>query len=134
VTAGGKNISPKILEEKLKEEPIISQAVLIGDRKPFISALITVDSGAYEIWAKKNGLDRLSFSDAIESPALIAKIQRAVDQANQLVSRPESIRKFVILPEDFTEANGLLTPSLKLKRAEINAYYQDLINHRIYNN
>jgi long-chain acyl-CoA synthetase len=133
VTAGGKNISPKILEEKLKEESIISQAVLIGDRKPFISALITLDPGAYEIWAKKHGLGRLSFTDAIENPALIAKIQRVVDQANQLVSRPESIRKFIILPEDFTEANGLLTASLKLKRAEINSYYQDLINYRIYN-
>jgi long-chain acyl-CoA synthetase len=134
VTAGGKNISPKILEEKLKEEPIISQAVLIGDRKPFISALITLDAGAFEIWARQNGLNRISFSDAVDNPALIAHIQRAVDSANQLVSRAESIRKFIVLSEDFTEANGLLTPSLKLKRAEINLHYQDLINHRIYNN
>lgn len=133
VTAGGKNVSPSFLENALRDNSLISNAVLVGDRKPFISALITLDPDSFKLWAKKNGLTKLTLHDAVENPAVISAVQRMVDQANLLVSRAESIRKFIIVPQDFSVENGLLTPSLKLKRQAVYDYYADLINYRIYN-
>ncbi|HET7660726.1 MAG TPA: AMP-dependent synthetase/ligase [Oryzihumus sp.] len=116
VTAGGKNVAPAVLEDRLRAHPLISQCIVVGDQKPFIAALITLDAEMLPQWAKNNGLDGLSMEDAPANEAIRAEIQRAVDSANKAVSKAESIRKFTVLPGDFTEENGYLTPSLKLKR------------------
>jgi long-chain acyl-CoA synthetase len=89
---------------------------VVGDQKPFIGALVTLDAEMLPSWAKNNGLEGLSMDEARTNPAVLAEVQRAVDDANKAVSKPESIRKFTVLAGDFTEDNGYLTPSLKLKR------------------
>jgi len=116
VTAGGKNVAPAVLEDRLRAHPLISQCIVVGDQKPFIAALITLDAEMLPQWAKNNGLEDLSMEDAPANETIRAEIQRAVDSANKAVSKAESIRKFTVLPGDFTEENGYLTPSLKLKR------------------
>ncbi|GAA1234474.1 AMP-dependent synthetase/ligase [Oryzihumus leptocrescens] len=116
VTAGGKNVAPAVLEDRLRAHPLISQCIVVGDQKPFIAALITLDAEMLPQWAKNNGLEGLSMEDAPANETIRAEIQRAVDSANKAVSKAESIRKFTVLPGDFTEENGYLTPSLKLKR------------------
>ncbi|NMM23469.1 MAG: long-chain fatty acid--CoA ligase, partial [Phycicoccus sp.] len=93
-----------------------SQCIVVGDQKPFIGALLTLDAEMLPRWAANNGLRGLSLEDARTNEVVRAEIQRAVDKANEAVSRAESIRKFTVLPGDFTEDNGYLTPSLKLKR------------------
>jgi long-chain acyl-CoA synthetase len=132
VTAGGKNVSPIVLEGALKENTLISQAVLIGDRKPYVSALITLDPETFELWKKHNGLTELKLDQANQNLAIRSEIQRMIDKANGLVSRPESIRKFYILAEDFTEENGLLTSSMKLKRQAVSQKFHDLIETELY--
>jgi long-chain acyl-CoA synthetase len=114
VTAGGKNVAPAVLEDRLRAHPLISQCLVVGDGRPFIAALITLDPEAVEFWRQQH--HRPEGADLAGDPELIADIQRAVDDANQAVSRAESIRSFRILASDFTEANGYLTPSLKVKR------------------
>jgi long-chain acyl-CoA synthetase len=116
VTAGGKNVAPAVLEDRLRAHPLISQCIVVGDQKPFIAALVTLDAEMLPQWAKNNGLEGLSMEDAPANETIRAEIQRAVDSANKAVSKAESIRKFTVLPGDFTEENGYLTPSLKLKR------------------
>jgi long-chain acyl-CoA synthetase len=116
VTAGGKNVAPAVLEDRLRAHPLVSQCVVVGDQKPFIGALVTLDAEMLPSWAKNNGLEGLSMDEARTDPAVLAEVQRAVDDANKAVSKPESIRKFTVLAGDFTEDNGYLTPSLKLKR------------------
>jgi long-chain acyl-CoA synthetase len=117
VTAGGKNVSPAQLEDPIRANPIISQVIAVGEQKPFISALITLDEEMLPVWLNNNGEDAsMSVADAITNPKVVAEVQRAVDAANAMVSRPESIRKFVILPRDLTEAGGHLTPKLSIKR------------------
>jgi long-chain acyl-CoA synthetase len=117
VTAGGKNVSPAALEDPLRANPIIGQVVVVGDQKPFISALVTLDSEMLPTWLKNNGHDgSMSLDQAAKDPAVLAEVQRAVDLANSHVSRAESIRKTVILPLEFTEASGHLTPKLSIKR------------------
>ena len=117
VTAGGKNVAPAVLEDPLRANPLIGQVVVIGDNKPFIAAMISLDSEMLPIWlANHGGENTMSVSDAAKSPLVIAAIQAAIDDANKLVSRAESIRKFVIIPDELTESSGHLTPSLKLKR------------------
>ena len=116
VTAGGKNVAPAVLEDRLRAHPLVSQCVVVGDQKPFIGALVTLDAEMLPSWAKNNGLEGLSMDEARTNPAVLAEVQRAVDDANKAVSKPESIRKFTVLAGDFTEDNGYLTPSLKLKR------------------
>jgi long-chain acyl-CoA synthetase len=116
VTASGKNVAPGVLEDRLRAHPLVSQCIVVGDQKPFIGALITLDADMFSSWARNNGLPGLSIDEARGNEAVLAEIQRAVDDANKAVSHAESIRKFAVLPGDFTEDNGYLTPSLKLKR------------------
>lgn len=113
VTAGGKNVAPAVLEDRVRAHPLISQCLVVGDGKPFIAALITIDPEAYD--------------GKLESPELRVEVQKAVDDANSLVSKAESIRKFQIMPEDWTEENGYLTPSFKVKRNVIMRDYHDVI-------
>jgi long-chain acyl-CoA synthetase len=116
VTASGKNVAPAVLEDRLRAHPLVSQCIVVGDQKPFIGALITLDAEMLPAWARNNGLQGLSMDEARTNEVIHAEIQRAVDDANQAVSKAESIRRFTLLPGDFTEDNGYLTPSLKLKR------------------
>ena len=117
VTAGGKNVAPAVLEDRLRSHPLISQALVVGDQQPFIAALITIDPEAFPGWKQRNGKDAAaSVGDLVEDPDLTAEIDLAVKEANQVVSHAESIRKFRILPVDFTEDTGELTPTLKVKR------------------
>jgi long-chain acyl-CoA synthetase len=117
VTAGGKNVAPAILEDRLRAHPLISQAMCVGDAKPFIAALITIDPEAFPGWKERNGKSAdASVADLADDPDLQAEIDLAVKDANQAVSKAEAIRKFVILPVDFTEDTGELTPTLKVKR------------------
>jgi long-chain acyl-CoA synthetase len=117
VTAGGKNVAPSYLEDPIRADPLIGQVVVVGDKKPYISALVTLDSEMLPMWLANNKLDpNLSIADAAKLPAVIAQVQAAVDRANAKVSRAESIRKFTILPVEFTEASGHLTPKMSIKR------------------
>jgi long-chain acyl-CoA synthetase len=117
VTAGGKNVAPAVLEDPLRANPLIGQVVVIGDNKPFIGAIVSLDSEMLPIWlANHDGDKTMSVADAAKSPIVLSAIQSAIDEANKLVSRAESIRKFVIIDSELTESSGHLTPSLKLKR------------------
>jgi long-chain acyl-CoA synthetase len=117
VTAGGKNVAPAVLEDQLRSHPLISQAMVVGDAKPFIGALITIDCEAIEGWKQRNGKPAgASVGDLANDPDLLAEVDAAVKQANLSVSHAESIRKFRILPVDFTEDTGELTPTMKVKR------------------
>jgi len=134
VTAGGKNVSPAALEDPIRANPLIGQVVVVGDKKPFIAALVTLDPDMLPTWLKNNGLDAaLTVEQASSDAAVVAEVQRAIDAANALVSRAESIRKFQILKVDLTEASGHLTPKLSIKRnvitedfaSEIEGIYSD---------
>ena len=116
ITAGGKNVAPALLEDRLRAHPLVSQCVVVGDQKPFIGALLTLDAEMFPSWARNNGLQGLCMDEARTNEVVHAEVQKAVDVANKAVSKAESIRKFTILAGDFTEDNGYLTPSLKLKR------------------
>ncbi|EIC08730.1 MAG: long-chain fatty acid--CoA ligase [Microbacterium sp. 69-7] len=117
VTAGGKNVAPAALEDPIRANPIVGQVVVVGDQKPFISALITLDPEMLPAWLANNGLAAdMSLSDAAKNPQVRAEVQRAVDIANKNVSRAESIRKFTILDTEWTEASGHLTPKMSIKR------------------
>lgn len=117
VTAGGKNVAPESLEDAIRANPLIGQVVVVGDRKPFIAALITLDPEMLPVWLNNNGEDAgMSIPEASENAKVRAEIQKSIDRANSKVSRAESIRKFVILPSQFTEASGHLTPKLSIKR------------------
>ena len=117
VTAGGKNVSPAALEDPIRANPLVGQVVVVGDKKPFISALITLDPEMLPVWLNNNGEDAgMSLDEAAANPAVNAEVQRAIDAANETVSRAESIRKFTILTTEFTEASGHLTPKMSIKR------------------
>ncbi|OBK45971.1 AMP-dependent synthetase/ligase [Mycobacterium kubicae] len=117
VTAGGKNVAPAVLEDQLRSHPLISQAMVVGDNKPFIGALITIDPEAFDGWKERNSKSAgASVGDLTSDPDLVAEVDAAVKQANLQVSNAESIRKFRILPVDFTEDTGELTPTMKVKR------------------
>nr|WP_228498208.1 AMP-dependent synthetase/ligase [Plantibacter sp. VKM Ac-2876] len=117
VTAGGKNVAPAALEDPIRATPVVGQVVVVGDQKPFISALITLDTEMLPSWLANNGQDAsMSAAEAARNPAVLAAVQRAIDEANTKVSRAESIRKFVILDDELTEASGHLTPKLSIKR------------------
>lgn len=133
VTAGGKNVAPAVLEDQLRAHPLISQAMAVGDAKPFIAALIAVDPEAFDVWKQHHGKEsRASVEDLVDDPDLVAEINLAIKNANQAVSKAEAIRKFCILPVDFTVLTGELTPTLKVKRkvvaekfaAEIEALFE----------
>ena len=116
VTAGGKNVAPAVLEDRLRSHPLVSQCIVVGDNQPFIAALVTIDPDALKVWVVNNKKDGASINDLINDPDLIAVVQTAVDEANKAVSKAESIRKFTILPVDFTIAGGHLTAKLSVKR------------------
>ena len=129
VTAGGKNVAPAALEDPIRSNPLISQVVVVGDQKPFISALITLDPEMLPVWLHNNGESAdMTLEQACTNPKVVAEVQKAVDAANTRVSRAESIRKFVILPEDFTEDSGHLTPKMSIKRGPIMNDYADVID------
>ena len=120
VTASGKNVSPAALEDRIRAHRLISQCMVVGDRQPFIAALITLDAEALPAWIAEHGKPAgHSAADLVDDEDLCTEIQHAVDEANEAVSKAEMIRKFRILPGDFTEDGGQLTPSLKVKRAVV---------------
>ena len=123
VTSGGKNVAPEVLEDRLRAHPLVSQCMVVGDNKPFIAALITLDPDAIKSWATSNKKASTAVADLATDPALIDVIQAAVDEANKAVSRAESIRKFKILPQDFTIADGQLTAKLSVKRHVVNQQF-----------
>ncbi|NNM45247.1 AMP-binding protein [Knoellia koreensis] len=127
VTAGGKNVAPAVLEDRLRAHPLVSQTMVVGDQKPFIAALVTLDEEMYPGWAKNNGIEDVPFEQAKDNEVVQAELQKAVDEANKAVSKAESIRKFVVLDGDFTEENGYLTPSLKLKRNIVMRDFHDQV-------
>jgi len=128
VTAGGKNVAPAMLEDPIRSNPIVGQVVVLGDQKPFISALVTLDSEMLPTWLANNGLPAdMSLSEASRHPAVRDEVQRAVDRANKTVSRAESIRKFIILPVEWTEASGHLTPKMSIKRNVILDDFADAV-------
>ncbi len=127
VTAAGKNVAPAPLEDRLRAHPLISQAVVVGDQRPFIAALITIDEGEFTAWAQERGLADETVSNATENPELRAAIGDAIDAANTSVSRAESIREFVILPLDLTIEADELTPTLKVRRAVVHVRYHAAI-------
>ncbi|MEO7070445.1 MAG: AMP-dependent synthetase/ligase [Nostocoides sp.] len=132
VTAGGKNVAPALLEDRLRAHPLVSQCLVVGDQKPFIGALITIDAEMLPGWASNNGLTGLTPERARTNETVLAELQKAVDDANHAVSKAESIRKFAVLDTDFSEENGYLTPSLKLKRNVIMRDFTDEVE-ALYN-
>jgi long-chain acyl-CoA synthetase len=116
VTAGGKNVAPAVLEDRLRAHPLVSQCLVVGDNQPFIAALVTIDQDSLKGWVTNNKKEGASMADLANDPDLIAVIQTAVDDANKAVSKAESIRKFTILTTDFTIAGGHLTQKLSIKR------------------
>ncbi|HEY9414509.1 MAG TPA: AMP-binding protein, partial [Pseudonocardia sp.] len=127
VTAGGKNVAPAPLEDRLRAHPLISQSMVVGDARPFIAALITLDPEALPKWREEHGKavpdDPESATDLVGDADLLAEIDAAVADANTAVSHAEGIKKFRVLPHDFTEAGGELTPTLKLKRTVVTSSY-----------
>ncbi|MEI6294640.1 MAG: AMP-dependent synthetase/ligase [Actinomycetes bacterium] len=123
VTSGGKNVAPEVLEDRLRAHPLISQCMVVGDNQPFIAALITLDPDSMKSWAKSNKKAGAAIADLTQDSSLRDVIQTAVDEANKAVSRAESIRKFTILPQDFTIADGQLTAKLSVKRHVVNQQF-----------
>ncbi|MDQ0101895.1 long-chain acyl-CoA synthetase [Paenarthrobacter nicotinovorans] len=119
VTAGGKNVAPGPLEEKLREHPLVGQAVVVGDGRPFVAALISLDPEGLADWCSENKTGALSLEEAVRDDRVKAAVQSAVDEANKLVSAAESIRKFAFITAELSVESGHLTPSLKLKRAAV---------------
>ena len=133
ITAGGKNVSPGLLEAAVMTSPVVNQCLVIGDRKPFVAALVTLDLADANAWLKSQGAQEESdLASLARNPIVHTEVERAVNQANEGVSRAESIRKFEILPDEFTQDNGMLTASLKTRRAQIVAHYRELIDTVIY--
>lgn len=123
VTSGGKSVSPQQLEERVRDHPLIAQCLVVGNDRPYIAALVTLDNEAVDHWLGMRGKQSMSPADLVRDPDLETEVRRAVVAANTLVSQAESIRTFRILAHQFTEEHGLLTPSLKLKRKAIEQAY-----------
>ncbi|MET9901874.1 AMP-dependent synthetase/ligase [Streptomyces sp. NPDC006446] len=124
ITTGGKNVSPAVLEDRLRSRAPVGQCLVVGDNRPFVAALITLDAEAVAHWLAVRGLPAdTPLADVVRDPRMRADVQKAVDHANQAVSRAESIREFALVEGEFTEDNGLLTPSLKVKRHAVTALY-----------
>ena len=133
ITAGGKNVSPIPMEEEIAKCPIVEHAVVVGDQRPFIGAVITLDPDGLAAWAPTRRLPAdLSLEEAADNDEVRAEIQTYVDRANSQVSRAESVRKFVVLPSQFTQDNRCLTPSLKVVRPAVNRVFADVIATQIY--
>lgn len=133
ITAGGKNVSPGLLEASVMTSPVVNQCLVIGDKKPFVAALVTLDLADANKWLESQGAKPEPDLASLAKNAIVhAEVERTVNAANEGVSRAESIRKFEILPDEFAEANGMLTPSLKTRRAQIVEHYRELIDNVIY--
>jgi len=129
ITAGGKNVAPALLEDPLRAHPLIGQALVIGDAKPFVGALISLDPEMVPVWGANNGLEaELTLAEAVEHPLILAELQRVIDAVNATVSQAERIRKFAVLEKELTEASGHLTPSMKIKRARVMADFADSVD------
>ena len=136
VTAAGKNVAPAVLEDRLRAHPLVSQVVVVGDQKPFIGALVTLDPEALPGWLKVHNLPEMSVTEAAAHAAVREALDVAVERANKAVSRAESVRKYTVLTTDFTVDNDYLTPSLKVKRnlvlkdfaTEIESLYEGVAN------
>jgi len=124
VTAGGKNVAPAVLEDRLRAHHLVSQCIVVGDGQPYIAALVTIDPESFPAWAEAHGKVG-EIADLVDDPDLRAEVEAAVEDANKAVSKAESIRKFAILPVDWTEESGQLTPSLKLKRNVVMREFKD---------
>ena len=131
VTAGGKNVAPAVLEDRIMADPLIGHAVVVGEGRPFVAALITLDPEALAAWGRRHGHDSMGWGELTATPELRARVQKSVDNANAAVSRAESIRSWRLLDTEFTEESGHVTPSLKLRRTVITAEYAGEID-RIY--
>jgi long-chain acyl-CoA synthetase len=129
VTAGGKNVAPAPLEDRVRAHHLVSQCLVVGDGRPFIGALVTLDAEAVARWAEQHGKPR---DVLVDDEELRAEIQSAVDDANESVSQAESVRRFVILDRDWSEESGELTPSLKVRRNVVLRSAQDAVE-RLYN-
>lgn len=129
VTAGGKNVAPTQLEDPLRAHPLIGQAVVIGDAKPFVGALISLDPEMVPVWVANNGIEEpLTLTEAANHPVILAELQKTVDRINENFSQAERIRKFAVLDRELTEASGHLTPSLKIKRARVMADFAEKVD------
>lgn len=134
ITAGGKNVSPIPLEEEIAKCPIVEHCVVVGDQRPFIGALVTLDPESLALWLPAHGLSTETPVDRLATNAAVReKIQQYVDKANATVSRAESVRKFAVLDTQFTQENKCLTPSLKVVRPAVNRVFADVIDNEIYN-
>jgi len=128
VTAGGKNVAPAVLEDRVRAHWLISQCLVVGDQKPFIAALVTIDPESFPRWLEQVGAPaETAVADLVDDERLRKEVQTAIEDANKAVSKAESIRKFTILPDDWTEAGGQITPSLKLKRNVVHTENADEI-------
>jgi long-chain acyl-CoA synthetase len=128
VTAGGKNVAPAVLEDRIRANPLVSQCMVVGDGRPYIACLITLDEEAVSAWLARHSRPAgTTMAELARDPEMLAEIQAAVDEANKAVSRAESIRRFRILPVDFTEQTGHLTPSLKVRRNVVMKDFADEI-------
>jgi long-chain acyl-CoA synthetase len=128
VTAGGKNVAPAVLEDRLRANPLVSQCMVVGDQQPFIAALVTVDEESFPTWKSVHGKSaEATVADLVDDPDLVADVQAAVDEANKAVSKAEAIKAFRILATDWTVESGHLTPSLKVKRNVVLDNYADVV-------
>ncbi|MDP9497045.1 MAG: AMP-dependent synthetase/ligase [Actinomycetota bacterium] len=126
VTAAGKNVAPAVLEDRLRAHPLVDQCMVVGDRRPFVACLVTLDVEAAKPWLKARGRpEDVPRTELVRDPDVLAELQRAVDDANRAVSQAESIRKFVVLDAEWSEQGGQLTPSLKLKRSVVLEEFAD---------
>jgi long-chain acyl-CoA synthetase len=130
ITSAGKNIAPTRSENLMRAHPLIGYAVAIGDRRPYVTALIVLDEDA-PTWARAHGLGEMTYAEATTHPAVIAEIQNAIEAANEKLSRPESVKRFTVLPSPWTAESGELTPKLSLRRAVIAQRFADTID-RMY--
>lgn len=133
ITAGGKNVSPAPMEDTIGTCPLVSHGVVIGDGRPFVAALIELEPEMTRSWLANHGMDaNMPIDEICNNDAVRSCVQQYIDQANSSVSRAESVRKFIIVPDEFTQENDMLTPSMKVVRPKVLEHYADLINTRIY--
>ncbi|MFZ0324288.1 MAG: AMP-dependent synthetase/ligase [Actinomycetes bacterium] len=127
VTSSGKNVAPGVLEDRLKAHPLISQALVVGDGRPYVAALVTLDPDALPHWCEQRGRAATPPAELVDDPELLDTVQQAVTEANRAVSRAEAIKRFIVLPVDLTEGGGHLTPTLKVRRSQVAAEFADSI-------
>ena len=131
MTAAGKNVAPAPLEDRLRAHPLVSQAIVVGDQRPFVAAILALDDEALDEWAAERDLDGIDRRKLLEYHEVRAELQVAVDEANRSVSKAESIRAFEVLPRDLTIESGELTPTLKVRRAVVVKSYAAVVE-RLY--